>query len=236
MFQIPHLNLKINMKINGLCVSVVALVLFGCASTPKISESDIKTLLQGPVQINIPAPIALSERTKARAIGNFVASSVAGSVAGSTGNAKTLGQMQANQQIGSQFGTQLNQALPKGVSVTKGGGVNTLLANKLKDEFAEKASANPDLEIQLNVNTRQWELEYVGLLSSDYKLNYNLEVNLVRVQGGKSSVLKSWACMGSAPELKTYEAWIKDDYVAVNNQAAKVSEKCISEFKKSGLL
>ncbi|HWU33801.1 MAG TPA: hypothetical protein VN023_01125 [Methylovorus sp.] len=223
---------KCNLIFSGI---IIALGLGGCASNAKVSESDVNTWLNESLVVNIPAPVSLVEKTKARAIGNMVASSIAGSVAASSGNPGSMQQLQANQQIGSQFSGQLNQALPKGASVSKGGGVNILLASKIKDLFAAKPLVNPSSDVQVKIETPIWELEYVGLFSSNYKLNYKLAVELVRMQGNKPSILRTWYCEGASPELKSYEAWTANDYDAVNKEAVNIVDKCMVVLNKSGL-
>lgn len=215
--------------------ALLLLAMTACSTTPAMPKNALKdVILNSHVVV---APIAklavLSEKTKAQALGNFVASTVVSSAIGSGATVGNAQQMQANMQIMQSFNQNLQQALPSSYKVSAGKGADLALAKKLSDYLGSKqqttASNNNDLSIA--VNTPLWELAYVSFLTSqNYALNYNLQVSVLEQKNGKLQALKTVSCANSAKEKMPLESWKAENYKAVDASAEIIVQECFNQF------
>lgn len=206
-----------------------------CSTTPAVSSAQLKQKLSDShvIVAKIDKPIALTERTKAQALGNMVVSSVAGSVLGSSGSAGNMQQMQSNMQISQAFSQNLNQALPKNYKVGSGHGADLALAKKVSEYFNNDNTSTTvkNQEIYIDVSASLWELGYISMLTSqDYALNYDLNFIIKEKQDKGLKVLTSMHCVGTAKDKMVLDTWKANDYAKVNEAATTIVDKCFNDF------
>ena len=226
------------MNIRSYAIAMSVFALTACSTTgrqPELAAAEVRAKLQSS-RVNVQAvaqPVMLSERTKAQATGNFLASSLVGSLAGSTGHAANPQAMQANMQVGQAFGQQMQQALPDDVAVASGHGADVALTAKLAEYFAGMQPEKVNSEVAIQVNARKWELGYESYLtSSDYVLSYNFEVVASEVQTNEVRVLKTVSCQGQADRKMPLDDWRNEEYREVNAAAEHIVESCFKRVLK----
>lgn len=222
------------MKICTLMVSAITLcALSACTTVNKKTElgsSEISAKIQSShITVEpIEAPVKLVERTKSKLIGNVLISSILSSAVASSGHPNPQ-QFQNQLEIGRTFGRELNKALPTGVTIDSGRGVDLALADKLLQHFNGKqgdTSGNKN-EVLIQVRTNLWELGYESMLTSgDYGLNYHFSIVVKERQGDETRVLKTVACQGSAEPKMPLEAWRADKYQEVDVAAHTIVASC----------
>lgn len=216
---------------NACRITLSATLLLGltaCATTPRPTPAQIgQTLLSGRVVVSpIPTPIRLSEKTKAQAIGNVVATSMLGSALGG-------GHVEASKV----FAETAAHALPDSYRIAAGAGADLALAKRFSDYFSagSPGSGMSDGHYLLTVKAEKWELGYVSFLASqDYALSYLLRVRVEEIRGGKRSRIAQYDChnLGRESEQATklpYETWRAGGYKALDEEAEKIVGECYQQ-------
>ncbi len=208
----------------------VLLLLGACASAPVVNKTPEELraqIMQRQISIApIKTPIRLSEKTKAQAVGNFVIATVVSSVATSGG-----GSVDSQMQIGQDLSRNLQNHLPDNMSVAGGQGVDLALAKKWSDYFAKQENANnAEKKARLTIEAKNWTLEYTSFFgSSDYALNYHLQIALLEDAPEGKNALGGFSCIGTAEKKFTLEEWQLENYRAVDQEALKIVEQCFSQ-------
>ena len=229
--------------LHRITLALLLALLSSCASAPALHGSDLNDKIHhNYIVVNsINHPAALSERTKAQAVGKFVVASVVSSVA-TSGNINTKpGDIQAlrnaanaNMQIGMELNKQLTQALPDSYKVSAGTGADLAIAKKISDYFANKGKPDAYLDpkvLHINVVSQTWELAFISFLTSqNYALNYSFLVNLGEDIDGKEKIISSTSCAGKSEKEIPLDSWKNNNYSDVDIEAEKIVEKCYQEI------
>ncbi|MFP4216811.1 MAG: hypothetical protein ACLFVH_12840 [Phycisphaerae bacterium] len=220
------------LKRNVLPIFLTALPLAGCATIsgqPQASTAELRSaLLSGPVIVQPPEkPVALAERTKARAVANTIVANMAANAAANTGNANSLEGMQANHTIASELGTGVARTLPETDLIKAGTGIDRALTHRLAKRFkADGSSPNGD-GIVIAVDATKWEVGYESFLtSSDYQLDYDLDVHITAKEGDQDHHLKTIDCSGTFDRKLPLDKWRADDYREVDAAAHRIVDRC----------
>lgn len=86
----------------------------------------------------------------------------------------------------------------------------------------------------MTVKAHKWELGYVSLLSGqDYDLAYHFQIRLDEKEGNNMKNIADIYC-GNRPghgenTRMSHEAWITENYKALNQEAEKIVGRCYQE-------
>lgn len=214
-----------------LLIAPVLILLSACATTDKkgMAPEEIRSRLENSRVIVqwVEKPMPLVERTKSKAVGNFIIATVASSAlgAGASGNA------QASAQITQSFSEQLNQALPSGEIVNGSTGIDHVMVQKLAEHFRNWQPKDTEHanEVIISVQTFMWELGYLSFFDSDYALNYQLRITAQEKQPLGEQALKTLVCRGQADTKMPLEAWQEENYKAVNQASLLIADTCLQQ-------
>lgn len=216
-----------------LLIAPLFILLSACATTTDkkgMAPEEIKTKLENSQVIVqwVEKPIPLVERTKSKAVGNFIIATVASSALG----AGTSGNAQASAQITQSFSEQLNQALPTGEIVDGSIGIDHVMVQKLAERFQNWHPKNTEApgDIVISVQASHWELGYLSFFDSDYGLNYQLRITAQEKQAEGEQVLKALVCRGQADTKMPLEAWQAEHYKAVSVASLAIADTCLQQL------
>lgn len=218
--------------------ALLIFLLTGCATQggPLPGPDEVRAQFQrGPVVVSpVQKPVSLAERTKSAAVGNFIVASVASSVAGSAGASTNPSAMQANMDISQQFGRELNRALPSSYEAGTNVSADVAVAQRLASRFQWAGPEVAPGAIKLSVQAKKWELGYESFVgTSDYLLNYDLEVSATEQSGEKPRVISRVSCAGQAVSKMPLEQWKADNYRAVREAVDVISAQCLDKALKT---
>lgn len=220
------------MDIRTLVVVSSLFALSACSTMgkpPELATGEMRAkLLSSRVNVvPVARPVQLVERTKGRAVGNFLVASLAVGVVGSLGGPASPQQFRATTQTAQAFGQQLGRNLSAGQAIGSGSGVDLALAARLTEHFNVAAAAERAGEVSIAVDAPLWELGYLSLLgSADYGLSYRLRVLAQEKQPEGVRVLKTVSCQGDSSQKMPLEKWQAEDYREVNTATRDIVENC----------
>lgn len=215
-----------------LLITPLLILLSACATTSDkkgMAPEEIKSRFENSRVIVqwVEKPVPLLERTKTKAVGNFIIASVAGSVVGigASGNAQT------NAQISQEFAVQLSQSLPSGDIINGSTGIDHIMVQKLADHFQDWHPKDTEHanDIIISVQALIWELGYLSLFDSDYGLNYQLRITAQEKQPQGEQALKILVCRGQAETKMPLEEWQAENYKAVNQVSLVIADTCLQQ-------